>query len=285
MQGVGNQRIEEPGGKVMKAISLAIDRKMLIHILFSGTLALFICLFPPKVDASDARELFSQGNRAYAEGKYDEALTYYKAVMEKDGLSASLLYNMANAYYQKKEVGWAILNYERALYLDPGNPDIQANLRLAKKEFGLSPEPPTLWKQPFNILNLDQWVWLGSIALGAFCFLFFFGGIAPKILPRKLLRRIAGVLLVFIVVSCAGVTLQYMDMNRGVITGDNPRLLVSPFDSASSSAQLRDGQIVRIAKAYKNFVLVKGPGGNSGWIAKGAIEPVIPSHDWSKSAT
>ncbi len=269
----------------MNAISIDTRPGMLMHLLFAGALALFICINPLKAGAADMQDLFSQGNRAYAEGRYDQALSCYGKVMEKEGFSASLLYNMANAYYQKKEVGQAILNYERALYLDPGNPDIQANLYRAKREFGLDPETPAPWKRPFDVLNLNRWTWLGSIALGVFCLIFFLRGVAPRILPRKLLRGIVGVLLVFIAVSSAGVTIQYMDMNRGVITGDNPRLLVSPFDSASSAAQIRDGEIVRIARAYKDFVLVKAPGGNSGWIAKAAIEPVIPSQEWGENAT
>ena len=41
----------------------------------------------------------------------------------------------------KKKIGQAILNYERALYLDPENADIKANLALARKNFGLVPNP------------------------------------------------------------------------------------------------------------------------------------------------
>jgi len=270
---------------MMNAISLDTRHGMLLHLLFAGTLALFLCIFPLKVMATDVDDLFSRGNRAYAEGKYDEALTLYKATVEKEGFSASLLYNLANVYYQKKNVGLAILNYERALYLDPGNPDIQANLDLAKKEFGLTPEPSTLWKRTFNILNLDKWTWLGSLALAAFCLFFLFRCVTPKAIPRPLFRTIGAALLLVFLVSGSMVTTRYMNMNYGVITSDDTALRVSPFASASSSARIKDGEIVRIAKAYKDFILVKSPAGKSGWIAKKAVEPVIPSQDWSKSAT
>ncbi|MFH1243446.1 MAG: tetratricopeptide repeat protein [Pseudomonadota bacterium] len=261
----------------MNVFMRAAGHRRFKYLLFSGTLlALLVCMFPSSAKTADVEDLFSQGNRAYAEGSYDEALGYYQALMKKEGFSASLLYNMANAYYQKKEVGQAILNYQRALYLEPGNPDIQANLRLAKKDFGLGPEPPSGWQRYLNILNLNQWTWLASIATGVFCFIFLFRGIAPKILPRRLSRGIVAGFLVLAGVSCAGVIHQYLDMDRGVIIGHNPRLLVSPFDSASSSAQLRDGEIVRITKAYEDFVLVKCPEGKSGWIVREAVEPVIP---------
>ena len=177
----------------MNVLSIATRHRILMHLLFTGTLILFMCIFPLKAEgAADAEGLFSQGNHAYSQGRYNEALSYYKEVMEKEGFSASLLYNMANAYYQKKDMGQAILNYERALYLDPGNPDIQANLRLAKKELRLDPEPVPVWKGFFNTLKLDQWTWMASIGIVIFCLLFFFRGLAPKILSLKLLRGVAG---------------------------------------------------------------------------------------------
>ncbi len=254
----------------------AVGDRRFNYLLFLGALATVLSMFPSRANAADVEELFSKGNRAYAEGRYDEALGDYQAVMKKDGFSASLLYNMANAYYRKKEVGRAILNYQRALYLEPGNPDIQANLRLARKDFGLGPEPPSEWQRYLNVLNLNQWTWLASIATGLFCFIILFRGIAPKILPRRLPRGVVAGLLVVAAVSCVAVIHQYLDMDRGVIIGDNPRLLVSPFDSASNSARLRDGEIVKITKAYKDFVLVKCPEGKSGWIVREAVEPVIP---------
>jgi hypothetical protein len=256
-----------------------------IQLCAMGALAVLIGLLPLKARAADAGDLFSQGNRAYAEGKYDEALSSYQAVLEKEGFSASLLYNMANAYYQKRDVARAILNYERALYLDPGDPDIRANLILAKREFGLTPEPQAQWKAPFNILNLNQWTWLASIAMGGFCLIFLLRGVAPKTLPGKWQKGVAVAFLVLAVVSSAGVIHQHRGINRGVITGDNPMLRVSPFDSAASSAQIRDGAVVRIAKAYKDFVFVKCPEGNAGWITKEAVEPVVPSEGWERRAT
>ncbi len=71
-------------------------------------------------------------------------------------------------------------------------------------------------------------------------------------------------------------------MNHGVITGDDTTLRVSPFASASKAARIKDGELVRIADTYKDFVLVKSSAGSSGWIAKKEIEPVIPVQDWDK---
>ena len=111
--------------------------KVLSFLIVAGIIAFLICVSSGGALASQGEDLFALGNQAYAGGKYDEALSCYKRVIEQEGYSASLLFNMANAYYKKKDVGQAILHYERALYLDPGNADIRANLALARKDFGL----------------------------------------------------------------------------------------------------------------------------------------------------
>jgi tetratricopeptide (TPR) repeat protein len=253
------------------------NHRILMHFFFAGTLALLICLFPAIAESGQGNDLFASGNQAYAEGKYDEAISYYKAVMEQEGYSASLLYNMANAYYQKKDVGHAILNYERALYLDPKNADIQANLSLARKDFGLISEPAPMWQKAFNLLNLNWWTLLASGALGAFSFLCLIRGIRPRLLTGSLFRVIATVCLLFFMVSGTGIFVQYGNMSRGVVTRNGTHLLVSPFDSAASSSSIKDGKVVQIARIYKDYVLVKGPNGKSGWIKNDAIEPVVPS--------
>lgn len=253
------------------------NHRILMHLFFAGTLALLICLFPVIAESGQGNDLFASGNQAYAEGKYDEAISYYKAVMEQEGYSASLLYNMANAYYQEKNIGQAILNYERALYLDPKNADIQANLSLARKDFGLIPEPAPMWQRAFNLLNLNWWTLLASGVLGAFSFLYLIRGIRQRLLMGSSFKVIATVCLLFFIVSGTGIFVQYGNMSRGVVTRNGTNLLVSPFDSAASSSSIKDGKVVQMARIYKDYVLVKGPNGKSGWIQKDAIEPVVPS--------
>ena len=41
---------------------------------------------------------------------------------------------MGNSYYKADDIARAILNYERALLLEPGNADIRANLEIARSK-------------------------------------------------------------------------------------------------------------------------------------------------------
>ena len=257
---------------------LCVKRSKALGLLMvASVVAFLICVLFTGALAGQSDDLFALGNESYAEGKYDEALSYYKGVMEQEGYSASLFYNMANAYYQKKDVGQAILHYERALYLDPGNADIQANLGLSRKDFGLISTPAPDWQRFFDLLNLNWWAFLASGAFGVFSLLYLLRGIRPGALKGAPFKVFTTVCLLCFMAGGAGVAMQYKNMSRGVITKDNASLLVSPFDSASSSATIKDGKIVRIAKTYRGYLLVEEVNGKSGWIKRNAVEPVVPS--------
>ena len=45
-----------------------------------------------------------------------------------------IYYNLGNSYYKADDIARAILNYERALLLEPGNADIRANLEIARSK-------------------------------------------------------------------------------------------------------------------------------------------------------
>ena len=77
---------------------------------------------------------FAKANQAYAEARFQEAAEGYESLVQSRQWSATLFYDLGNAYYRLGSFGKAILNYERALALDPRHPEAEANLRLARDE-------------------------------------------------------------------------------------------------------------------------------------------------------
>ncbi len=75
-----------------------------------------------------AASLVEQGNEAYGTEHYNRALELYLKAEKTQGTSSQLCYNLGNTYYRLKDVPHAILYYERALILDPGNSDARFNL-------------------------------------------------------------------------------------------------------------------------------------------------------------
>lgn len=76
---------------------------------------------------------FDAANAAYAEGRYEEAATIYQALIDEQP-DATLYYNLGNARFKQGELAQAILNYERALRLQPNHKDAQYNLAFAQSK-------------------------------------------------------------------------------------------------------------------------------------------------------
>ena len=73
------------------------------------------------------------GDSAYVRQQYQQAIADYEALLKK-GVSADVYYNLGNAYYRTDNITRAVINYERALLLSPGDPDIRVNLQLARSK-------------------------------------------------------------------------------------------------------------------------------------------------------
>ena len=134
---------------------------------------------------------------AYAHENYQRAAQLYEQVL-KQGVSADLYYNLGNAYYRMDNITQAVLNYERALVLSPGDDDIRFNLQMARSKTidKITPESEmffvTWYRSLVSLMGVDGWAWLALVALGvaiilALAYLFsnriwlrklgFFGGI------------------------------------------------------------------------------------------------------------
>lgn len=64
-------------------------------------------------------EAIKEAESAYTKEDYKKAIELYEGLLETYGESADIYYNLGNAYYKSNQVAPAILNYERALLLDP----------------------------------------------------------------------------------------------------------------------------------------------------------------------
>src|SRR6476659_7144057 len=78
--------------------------------------------------------VFTKANQAYANGRLEEAATAYESLISAGNWNANVFYDLGNARYRLGDFGQAILNYERALALEPRHPEADANLRLARDE-------------------------------------------------------------------------------------------------------------------------------------------------------
>jgi tetratricopeptide (TPR) repeat protein len=77
---------------------------------------------------------FAKADKEFSAGDFKAAIADYEAMVTAHEWSANLFYNLGNAYFHVHDFGRAILNYERALQIDPHHPEAEANLRLVRDQ-------------------------------------------------------------------------------------------------------------------------------------------------------
>ena len=126
---------------------------------------------------------WKKAEELYAAKQYAEAANMY-AEMFQYGESAELYYNYANALYKSNQIGLAILNYERALRLDPTNEDIKFNLEFVNKMKTDKIEPlekffMSEWSEALGrLLTSNKWAYasiVSFIAMLVLVLLYLFG--------------------------------------------------------------------------------------------------------------
>ena len=75
---------------------------------------------------------FDLANRAYADGKYYEAIEMYLNIVKGGKESGEVYFNLGNAYYKVNQFGQSILYYEKARHFLEGDQALEHNLRLAQ---------------------------------------------------------------------------------------------------------------------------------------------------------
>jgi len=102
------------------------------------------------------------------EGKYEEAANLYNKVIATEGSSWQLYYNLGNCHYRMGKWADAVVDYERALRLNPANSNIKANLALVntklidKKGYEGSFLSRT-FNDVTNIMSSNSWAWLAFV--------------------------------------------------------------------------------------------------------------------------
>lgn len=248
-----------------KADGLAEEGKMAVLSGLSGE-----SMTKPKADS------------AYMANDYVAAIQYYEELLAGKGESADVYYNLGNSYYKTDNIAKAILNYERALLLKPGDGDIRFNLEMARsktvdKVDAVGEVFFIVWlKDLMNLAGADGWgVWgIASFLLFILALVLFVFG------KRLLLKKIGfGAAVLFLFVSV--VTNIFAFQQKKALTDHGEAIVISPSitvrstpsDSGTELFILHEGHKVGIKdnsmKGWKEIMLDDG---NVGWIPATAIE-------------
>jgi hypothetical protein len=192
------------------------------------------------------------------------------ATSAQAGVSAPELFNQANAAQRAGRLGPAILSYERARLLSPGESSIEQNLRIARERAGVNAPAIPVWQRPAHWLGFDEWAMLGSCSLIVGCALFF----GKRYVPHRAVSWIGASCAATMFLAVTAIGLRWNELDRAVIQNAQAKAHIAPAANAQSTFELKAGEIVTAQREYGNFVLVRTLDQRSGWVSKNDVERV-----------
>lgn len=245
------------------------------------TLLIVLNLLPVLLIGQDFEAKIHEAEQYYAATKYDSATIAYKNVIESGFHSAELYYNLGNCYYKQNEIPSAILNYEKALKLDPSNEDVLFNLKLANTRIQDKIESLPLmffirwYVGLYNMFSVDNWAKI-SILLFAFAAVFsLFYFLGKQMIMRKTGFYIG---LLFFVLSMSALFLTYKKNSSQIEKAE--AIVFVPSVTVKSSPSLNGVDLFVIHEGTKLQVIdkvglwceIKIANGSVGWIEIKTLE-------------
>jgi hypothetical protein len=223
-------------------------------------------------------------NQLYDNGHYAQAAQAYQQLVDQGVVDGALYYNLGNAYYRQGDYGRAILNYRHAQHLLPRDPDVEANLALARAQAvdqfeavengGLLSGPGTAVQ---SWLTTNE---LAMAALGAWILFVFlvilFGSARTGSGWRRALQYalvIVGIVLVVGILALGSSLYLGNDRSEGVIVATEVDVTSGPGAQYVAEFTLHSGAEVQLVEVRSNWVRLALPGGGlEGWVPANAVE-------------
>jgi tetratricopeptide (TPR) repeat protein len=243
--------------------------------------ALVFVLFTTGVFSQDARTgKFNQGVTFFTAGNYKEALQAWTEVYNTGYRSASLCYNIGNAYFKLNNIPQAILFYERAYLLKPTDEDINYNLQIARTlivdRFQEIPELFFVKWYNYVALFLSSNLW-ARISLFSFIFSLIF--LSLYMYTSKYQYKVLGfwfaislfvISLGSIVLSSRNKYLVY-DSHKAIITTSMVSGKSSPDSSGTDLFVLHEGTKVSVEDEVGEWLELRLSDGNKGWVPANSL--------------
>ena len=232
---------------------------------------------------TDAEELWDMANLAYNEGNFAKAVATYEQILSQNLHSAALYYNLANAYFKQGELGKALLNYNRASRIAPGDEDIRHNQEYAEKmtkdsiekipEFFLI----TWLRSVRGAMSCTAWTVLSIVMLATALVMALLYLLAQRMSLRKVgFYTMAVAVLLFVATSIFAISErnQLVGRSEAIVMSTAASVKSSPDRSATELFVLHEGTKVSIGETTDGWAEVRIADGRKGWIEDKRIERI-----------
>jgi tetratricopeptide (TPR) repeat protein len=218
---------------------------------------------------------FTNANQQYASRHFKEAIASYEALVLKKEWSANLFYDLGNAYFRDNNLGKAILNYERALLLDPHHPEAEANLRFARDQARALQMQPGAFDRYAAFASVNTYTATAAVTFWIALF-----SIVVAVLARR--RSTAAIMLsilsslIFVMTAGAVYLRENGKLGRGlaIVTSPDVNARVATADTANAVLAVPPGSEIKVLSTRGDWIYAELPNSSRGWMPANSAELV-----------
>jgi len=249
----------------------------------AGAILALLMVMPWNAIAAGSDDaLWQSGCEAYSTGDWETALHDWESISDMGLESPELYYNIGNAWYKSGDIAHAILNYERALKLDPSYDDARFNLEFANASVQDRIETVPVfflkqWRDAISrTLSSDTWTVLFLIMLaGALAGLLSF--LLASSTGKRKLGFFGGIALAILSLICIDFSIgqknDYRRQDSAIVMRPVTSVKSSPSgDSAKDLFILHEGTKVKVLESVRDWDNISLSDGRQGWIPSRDIE-------------
>ncbi|CDD17512.1 putative BatD/BatE protein [Alistipes sp. CAG:435] len=236
------------------------------------------------IQAKDLDSLWTAGVQAYTDGKFSDASAAWTSIEESGQKSAKLYYNLGNAWFKQGNYPKAILNYERALRLDPSYSDARYNLEFTNNfvQDKIEPVPEFILKSFARkicyLMSSNAWAAIFLVLFAAALvmgLLFLLGSSVGK-------RRVGFYCGIVLLLLSAG-ALSFSIWQKSDSVKTDTAIVMSPVSSVKSSPSsgsskdlfvIHEGTKVTILDEVGTWRNISLADGRQGWITSNELEVI-----------
>lgn len=242
------------------------------------SLAIAVLLFAASTHAADPIAIFDQANRLYEQGKFSEAATVYQQLVSTGQRSATVYYNLGNAWFKAGQLGRAVAAYRRAQELAPRDPNVRFNLNFARKQVTGSDAPAgEAWKRWFGRLTVNEWTVVATVLFWVWFLLLIIRELRPSLRPSlRAATTIAAVAALASMVSVGFVAYYSGARHEAVVIVPQTVVRLGPLEDSRVHYQLRDGSeiVVLDEKRFtpnESWLQVRDGSRRVGWLKRDQV--------------
>ena len=233
--------------------------------------------------ADDNTLLIEEGNNLYNQNDYQQAAMLYQKVIENGFESPDLYYNMGNTYFKLDNMPSAILYYEKARKLAPGDRDILFNLNIANSHIvdKIETVPEVFYMRWWNnlvfSLSLDSWGWISLTAFGLTVLMLLVFLLSNIVWIRKSSFWSGIIFLILFAFSFLLAQQKHASFSRdhqAIVFTPTVTIKSSPTDSSIDLFVIHEGTKVQLTDHVGVWYEIEIANGSVGWLKEEDIKKI-----------